>query len=303
MELGGNLWERVVTLGNNAGRAFSGNHGNGTLNSNGDADVVGWPDAAGTGWRGGAYDLPDSTAIASRRTLASNGNNSRVANAGGRGVKTISSGIVTDGLVLWLDAGVTSSYPGSGTTWTDLSGNRNDGTLVNSPTFNSSNGGSIVFNGTNQRASTNFKPSGQRSYFIWVRYNTINSLPNGFSLSGTQEVNAYNYLGIANGGTFYYYAGTRGGYINSTILSANTWYQQGFVLFSDGSRKLYLNGSEIATETGGLGSTPSAEFSVGCVNTNHWVNGQIPVVMQYNRALNASEILQNFNAQKARFGL
>ncbi|MFN5426548.1 MAG: SUMF1/EgtB/PvdO family nonheme iron enzyme, partial [Bacteroidota bacterium] len=86
MDLGGNLWERVVTLGNNAGRAFSGNHGNGTLNSNGDADEVGWPDAAGTGWRGGAYDLPDSTGIASRRTLASNGNNSRVANAGGRGV-------------------------------------------------------------------------------------------------------------------------------------------------------------------------------------------------------------------------
>ncbi|MFN9998336.1 MAG: SUMF1/EgtB/PvdO family nonheme iron enzyme, partial [bacterium] len=137
MDLGGNLWERVVTLGNNAGRAFSGSHGNGTLTSNGDADVVGGPDAAGTGWRGGAYDLPDSTAIASRRTIASNGNNSRVANAGGRGVRTISSGIVTDGLVLWLDAGVTSSYPESGTTWTDLSGNRNDGTLVNSPTFNS----------------------------------------------------------------------------------------------------------------------------------------------------------------------
>jgi len=55
--------------------------------------------------------------------------------------------IVTSGLVLALDAGNTKSYPGSGTVWTDLSGNGNTGTLTNGPTFNSSNGGSIVFDG------------------------------------------------------------------------------------------------------------------------------------------------------------
>ena len=57
--------------------------------------------------------------------------------------------IVTSGLVLALDAADRNSYPGSGTTWTDLSGNANNGTLTNGPTFNSANGGSIVFDGTN----------------------------------------------------------------------------------------------------------------------------------------------------------
>ena len=55
--------------------------------------------------------------------------------------------IVTDGLVLLLDAGNTKSYPGTGTTWTDISRNGNNGTLTNGPTFDSANGGSLVFDG------------------------------------------------------------------------------------------------------------------------------------------------------------
>jgi len=211
--------------------------------------------------------------------------------------------IVTDGLVLCLDAANTKSYPGTGTNWKDLSGNGNNGTLTNGPTFDSGNGGSISFDGSNDRVSTNFKPSGSRSYFIWVKYNIVNSLPNGFSLTGTQQVNAYNYVGIQNGGYFYYYAGSSGGVLSTTILSANIWYQQGFVLFADGSRKLYLNGIEIATLSGGLGVTATSEFSVGCVNQNHWINGFIPIVTQYNKALTATEIQQNYNATKGRFGL
>jgi hypothetical protein len=185
----------------------------------------------------------------------------------------------------------------------DLSGNGNTGALTNGPVFSSANGGSIVFDGVNDRISTNFKPSGARSYFIWVKYNIINSLPGGYSLTGTQEVNAYNYLGIQNGGYFYYYAGTSGGQLTSVLLSANTWYQQGFVLFSDGSRKLYLNGLEVASQSGGLGSTATAEFSVGCVNQNHWINGSIPFVTQYNKTLSASEVQQNFNATRGRYGI
>jgi hypothetical protein len=66
-------------------------------------------------------------------------------NAGRTHIAT--KGIVQSGLVLNLDAGVSSSYPGSGTTWTDLSGNGNTGTLTNGPTYNSANGGSLVFDG------------------------------------------------------------------------------------------------------------------------------------------------------------
>ena len=61
--------------------------------------------------------------------------------------------IVTDGLVLCLDAAIGKSYPGSGTSWTDLSGNGNNGTLQNTPTFNSANGGSLIFDAANDVVS------------------------------------------------------------------------------------------------------------------------------------------------------
>jgi hypothetical protein len=215
--------------------------------------------------------------------------------------KLVTNDIVRSGLVLNLDAGNPASYPGSGTTWTDLSGNGNNGTLVNGVGYNSGNLGSLSFDGVNDRVSTDFKPSGSRSYFIWVKYNSVNSLPNGFSLTGTQQINAYNYIGIQNGGAFYYFMGTVGGTISSTVLSPNIWYQQGVVLFPDGSRKAYLNGIEIFSGTGGVGGTATNEFSVGAVNQNHWVNGFIPIVTQYNRALTAQEIQQNFNATKSRY--
>ena len=211
--------------------------------------------------------------------------------------------IVTDGLVLALDAADTNSYPGSGTTWRDISGNGWNGTFQNGPTFNSSNIGSISFDGVNDRVSTSFKPSGYRSYFIWVKYNIVNSLPAGYSLTGTQQVNAYNYIGISNGGYFYYYFGTNGEQVNGTILNPNIWYYQGLTLSSDGNARAYLNGSLVSTLASGVGNTATAEFSVGCINENHWVNGYIATVSQYNRQLTETEILQNYNATKTRFGL
>jgi hypothetical protein len=60
-----------------------------------------------------------------------------------------SPSIVTDGLVLCLDAGNPKSYPGSGTTWTDLSGNGNNGTLVNGVGYSGDNLGSLSFDGVN----------------------------------------------------------------------------------------------------------------------------------------------------------
>ena len=73
--------------------------------------------------------------------------------------------VVEDGLVLALDAGNTKSYPGSGTTWTDLSGNGNNGTLTNGPTYSSSNGGSIVFDGVND--FVDISNSFQVSTVVW----------------------------------------------------------------------------------------------------------------------------------------
>jgi len=208
---------------------------------------------------------------------------------------------VDNGIVLVYDAANTNCYPGSGSSITDISNNGYVGTLLNSVGFSTANGGVLTFNGTNQQITNGFKPSGARSFFIWVKYNKITGLPNSFSLTGTQEINAYNYIGIYDGGTFYYYAGTTGNNLASVFLKAGNWYQQGFVLNSDGSRTLYLNGVSVGSEAGGVGGTATGTFSVGCVNSNHWVDGQIGMVQQFNRPLTASEVLQNYNATKARF--
>lgn len=211
--------------------------------------------------------------------------------------------IVTDGLVLNLDAANGSSYPASGTTWTDLSGNGNNGTLTNGPTFDPISGGSIVFDGVNDQIVTGYYvPGSARSYFVWIKYNKVTSLSGGYALTGTQQVSAYTYVGIINGGEFYYYGGTTGGTISGTKLQANVWYQQGLVIFSDGSRKLYLNGVEIHSATGSVGNTATLPFQVGRVNSGgHFVDGNIAQVSLYNRALTAAEIQQNYNAFAPRY--
>jgi len=191
---------------------------------------------------------------------------------------------------------------GDTTTWTDLSGNSNNGTLVNGVEYSGSNIGSLSFNGSNQRVSTNYKPSGERSYFIWVKFSSLTH-SSGYSLTGTQEINSYTYIGIQNGGDVYYYAGaSTGGNIGNPV-TVNTWVNLGFALFPDGSRRVYKNGIEIHYNTGGLGGTATLEFSVGCINQTHFITGNIAQVSIYNRALSAAEVSQNFQATKTRFGL
>ena len=196
----------------------------------------------------------------------------------------------------------TVSLDFGGTTWTDLSGNGNTGTLTNGPTYSSANGGSIVFDGIDDKVSTNYKPSGARSYFIWVKYNSLTH-SSGYQLSGTQEVNAYTYIGIENGGGVYYYAGDNTGGNVGNPVTVNTWVNLGFVLNADGSRIVYKDGVNIHSNSGGLGVTATAEFSVGCVNNNHNVNGNISNVTIYNRALSATEVAQNYNSIAGRYGL
>jgi hypothetical protein len=214
----------------------------------------------------------------------------------------------TGGTIAYLNGYTIHTFTTSGTftpyPWNDLSGNNNSGSLINGVGFNSyQNGGSLTFDGVDDRVATSFKPSGYRSYFIWVKYNITSSLPAGYSLTGTQEVNAYNYVGIENGGKFYYYFGTNGESLAGTVLSPNIWYYQGLTLSSDGNARAYLNGTLVSTLASGVGTTATAEFSVGAINQNHWVNGSIASVVQYNRTLSQAEITQNYNAQKARFGL
>jgi len=313
MELSGNLWERVVSLGNATGRNFSGANGNGAITAAGASDVSGWPGASGTGWKGGSWlNTTTNSATTSDRAQAANTDNTRSADAGGRGVRTISSGIVTDGLVLWLDAGISPSYAGSGTTWTDLSGNNNNGTLTNGPTYNSANGGSIVFDGVNDHTDlgSNFTyPIFTISLWVnagstQVQYaDIIDNNHTGFRNFVLQQnnnnTNQYAFgVSDASGGI------SSSGSIN---LTANTWTNIS-ITFTPSDRVIaYVNGT--FHSQGALANNRNIFYQAQVLRLAAWSaggrnwNGKIASFISYNRVLNSAEILQNFNAQKALFGL
>jgi hypothetical protein len=225
-------------------------------------------------------------------------------------------GIVRDGLVLDLDAGISASYPGSGTTWTDLTSRGNNGTLVLGPTYSSANGGSIVFDGTNDYVNT-----------VTATSLGINSASTSFTISvwfkttGTLEYYLFdNYNGNANidislridGGTFEVYMAATG-LISSVQFGSgyNNGAWHNFTLTWNGSNTInaYADGinigSNTTTITGSFESNAAFRIGfrpVGGVNTFYFP-GHISQVSVYNRALRAAEILQNYNALKHRFGL
>ena len=313
MDLGGNLWERCVTIGNSAGRNFSSTHGNGTIASGGDSDVSGWPNQAGSGIgiRGGGWGSINYNASTSGRNSAVI-EPGRQNYAGGRGARTSSAGIVTDGLVLWLDAGIPSSYPTSGTTWTDLSGNNNNGTLTNGPTFNSANGGSIVFDGVNDYTDlgSNFTyPIFTISLWVnagssQVQYadifdNNHTGFRNFVLQQNNNNTNQYAFgVSDASGGI------SSSGSIN---LTANTWTNIS-ITFTPSDRVIaYINGTfhsqgALANNRNILYQSQVLRLATWSAGGRNW-NGRIASFISYNRVLSSAEILQNFNAQKALFGL
>ena len=227
-----------------------------------------------------------------------------------------SPSIVLNGLVLCLDAGNTKSYPGSGTTWTDLSGRSNTGTLVNTPTYSSANGGSIVFDGTNDSVNISVSSSLQSQFFTFDIWFNLNTLPAGGTplLTGHYQSN-----GTISGLTTYEYLGqygfqTRFNNVCCQTLTVGTSSTNTWVNFSgtwNGSTKIaYLNGVQAGTQSVSGTHSQLNNFSIGnnadniaVGNYSNAANGYIPVVKYYNRALSATEIAQNFNALRGRYGL
>jgi hypothetical protein len=223
--------------------------------------------------------------------------------------------IVTNGLVLNLDAANIKSYPGSGTTWTDLSGNGNNGTLtpgVSGLTFSRDGGGSLVFDGTNDYVSIPSFNFGSNAFTIsyWLykldrTYKYIQDL-------GGNNTGAIS-LGPGTGGQLTANASINV-YGGSKILSIGTelgssWYpiNQFFeiTITRNGSVSLlYLNGSLIYTDTalgnfGGISTSKIGDYGGGGLN----FNGRISNTKFYNRVLSSTEVQQNYNALKSRFNL
>ena len=227
--------------------------------------------------------------------------------------------IITRGLVLHYDAGTVESYPGSGTTWSDLSGNGLDGTLTNGPTFNSGNGGSIVFDGSNDAvkptANALFNIREQITVTAWVKPDnsgTYRRIVNKEEDNATYDrpwalnLQANDKLSVG----FNDYDLNVGA---NTALSDGTWYHVGFTYNKDAGgsdeMKIYLNA--VVDATGNYSTIlDSSEKAPGIgagyiynVNPDSPFEGNIANVQIYNIELSKSEITHNFYVQRHRFGI
>jgi hypothetical protein len=220
--------------------------------------------------------------------------------------------IITNGLVLYLDAANRNSYTGSGTTWTDLSGNGNNGTLTNGPTFNAANMGSIILDGTNDyiyRLSISNFNSSTYTILLWGKFVSVSSSGVLFSLgrsSGDADTEAQLYYN--NSRLVYWdFAGSIAfNFIQSSgTLSTNVYQYLGFTKNSTNGT-FYINGYSSGTGTAAFDANISTnDFTIGADirDSINYVNGNISQFLIYNRVLTASEVLQNYNATKSRFGL
>lgn len=226
--------------------------------------------------------------------------------------------IVTDGLVFTTDAGFTPSYPATGSTWYDLGGNGYNGTLTNGPTFNSSDGGSIVFDGTDDYVITsnttlNFSTNANFTYCAWIYPSFSSASPTGravIDFTGPAPGFLRSYLRWEGSGLGFYFDIASGGgsawYTGPLTFSANTWHYLCFTHGSSNVGNFYFDGIAKSTTTAVLNAATVTNNKItigyGAVNSYYWA-GRISNVQIYNRTLTASEISQNYNAQKARFGL
>jgi hypothetical protein len=221
--------------------------------------------------------------------------------------------IVTDGLVLCLDAANPESYPGTGTTWSDLSRNGNNGTLTNGPTFSSDNLGSIVFDGVDDvitfstwediSGETGVSPITMESWF-----RVDDTPPNSVMgyLGFTSATNIFKFMNTTHLFLDTYNTTTSSRTLVNTILNFSNYFGQWVNVcgVSDGnSVKTYFNGNLVSTATITLGDISSLNFSIGEGMGYYRFIGNNSSCKLYNRALTASEIQQNFNALRGRYNI
>jgi len=216
---------------------------------------------------------------------------------------------ITSGSILYLDAGDLSSYSGTGTTWTDLSGYGNNGTLTNGPTFDNTYKGSIVFDGTNDYVNCNNSSNlqiTQGSISAWAK-TTITTV-NYYGILVKQS----NYGLFVYGGNLATYDWGNGVLRNSGVSIADGQWKYLTMTFTTNTGTpsnnaiFYINGVAVSTFTIKW-STDAQSLIVGMGGSlgspGQFFPGNVAIAQVYNRALTASEVLQNFNATRTRFGL
>jgi len=225
--------------------------------------------------------------------------------------------IVTQGLVLNLDAGIKGSYPGTGNTWSDISNNGNNGTLINGPTFSSDDYGSIVFDGVNDYVDLGtlnlvqndftvnlwFKTTStvsKESYLFSLGYNLQNSLLIYNNSLGNGTANLTIIYSVLGSGIFSHPLNTNV-YPDTSLINL-------CITRENGINTPYINGvkqtSRIFTQSVTLGSL---RYILGWAlprnKSTAYMQGNLYSCTLYNKALSQSEITQNFNAYRSRYGI
>jgi hypothetical protein len=240
--------------------------------------------------------VTDKTANALNGTLT---NFAKTGAASNFVVGKVESSIITDGLVLNLDAGNTASYSGSGTTWKDISGNNTNGTFSGTVNFTTISGISY-FEFNNTYVSAPIAKSASMTYTVWAKSSSLadcmlfnagnnGSGPDLFFWSNQLYWNTWD-------------AGNNPFGFGFASIDAN-WHQYTVVNDATSTAKLYFDGNLVGSAVQ-KSSTYTNNLSIGGAgNGADWAwKGGIASFQAYNRVLIASEVLQNYNSVKAKFG-
>lgn len=215
---------------------------------------------------------------------------------------------ISDGLVLALDAANKISYPGSGTSWYDLSNNVNTGTLTNGPTFSNDRGGCIVFDGIDDyvnisyNASTISFPTNNATICVWFKTSTIGD---GYGALITQRSSSDSGFQVYTFSNKFYADGGGTAGVTSVASTPAGIINFGCAVYdrTNSLLKLYINGiyDSQVSYTGEIQDTYPIRLGNSAFGDGPYP-GNIYSALVYNRVLTATEVLQNYNETKTRFG-
>jgi hypothetical protein len=230
------------------------------------------------------------------------------------------NGIITDGLQLYLDAGNTNSYPGTGTIWNSLTGGESSGSLRSGPTYSTEYGGSIVFDGVNDFVSVNrlpalnFTPNSSFTMTVWAKVNSMSASDRQGTIFARGSTGGSFGIGMSRGTTnnYNWTVGSRAvGAITTTIPYTIGNVECITFVYTPTFQYVYKNGVLINTQNtsagvgGAFDNTDYAMFNSNAVpsGTSGWPAGSVYSALIYNRALTDAEVAYNYNISKVRFGL
>jgi hypothetical protein len=302
--------------GGNGGKGGGGASGAGTANSGSTGGAGGTGISSSIGGSAVFYGIGGAGANAGTQNagvngLSNRGNGGRAGGAGtanstgggngGSGIVIIkyATSVVNDNLVINLDAGNISSYPGSGTVWTNLVDSSNY--TISNGSFDSADGGSIVFNGTSTFVPIGSPLSSGTHYTMeaWVRADIVTGARNVLSSSNNVFWNNGSTLSGGVGGSF--------SLVTSSSFPANAW-RHVVLTFNDATNtmRLYINGTQVSQNLSVTQSYVSETLRIGShfgVSPISFWDGKIAQVRVYDTDLSAAGVLNNFNATRSRYGL